>query len=213
MSQATSTAKSVSHEPTVFIVDDDDGMRSGVEFLLKTAGFKPKTFNSAEAFLKYFKPEMRGCVLLDVRMPGMSGLELQATLRERNIGIPVIILTAYADVSMAVKAMHNGAFEFFEKPFEGKHLIPRVKAAITHDADKSYDDSFKREVEAKLERLTPRELEVMELVASGILNKEAAAMLKISIKTVENHRARVMEKMEAEYLADLVRMAMVAGMV
>ncbi len=213
MSAAPSTAKSVSHKPAVFIVDDDEGMRSGVEFLLTTAGFKTKPFDSAEAFLKHFKPEMRGCVLLDVRMPGMSGLELQAKLREKNIGIPVIILTAYADVAMAVKAMHAGAFEFFEKPFDGKELIPRVQAAIDYDAEKKFDDSFKREVEEKLERLTPREREVMELVASGILNKEAAAMLKISIKTVENHRARVMEKMEAEYLADLVRMGMVAGMV
>lgn len=213
MSLATSPAKSVSHEPVVYIVDDDDGMRSGVEFLLETAGFSTKTFDSAEKFMAHYDPDMRGCVLLDVRMPGMSGLELQAHLKAQSIGIPVIVLTAYADVSMAVKAMHNGAFEFFEKPFDGKALIPRVKAAIAYDSEKRFDDSFKREVEKKLERLTPREVEVMELVASGILNKEAAAMLKISIKTVENHRARVMDKMDAEYLADLVRMAIAVGMV
>lgn len=200
-------------EPTVFIVDDDEAMRKSLAFLMQTAGLRAVAFESAEAFLSHYEPPMRGCILLDVRMPGMTGLELQQLLTSRAINTPVIILTAFADVTMAVRAMHAGAFEFFEKPFDSKRLLSRVRNAMDQDAKQSRQEQEIAEIRQKLDRLTPREHEVMELIVSGILNKEAAAMLKISVKTVENHRARVMEKMEAEYLADLVRMAMLAGVI
>ncbi len=204
--QTLDTAK-----PVVFIVDDDDGMRRGLEFLLKQAGHQVCALDSAQAFLDTYQPQMRGCVLLDVRMPGMSGLELQEHLAAERVKVPVIILTAYADVPMAVRAMHAGVFDFFEKPFDRHRLIDRVRQAIDKDTRSHYEDEKLESIETCIQRLSPREREVMELVVTGALNKEIADMLGISIKTVENHRARVMQKMEAEYVADLVRMAMMVG--
>lgn len=198
-------------KPTVYVVDDDNAMRRGIAFLIQTAKLPVKEFDSGQAFLDFYHSTMRGCLLLDVRMPGMSGLELQEMLRSKQINIPVIIITAYADVPMAVRAMHGGAFDFFEKPFNDNKLIDRVKQAIDCHVENVVDDGRVREIQANLEKLTKREREVMELVVAGLLSKEIADMLYISIKTVENHRAHVMQKMEAEYLADLVRAAMMVG--
>jgi RNA polymerase sigma factor (sigma-70 family) len=198
-------------QATVYVVDDDQAMRDGLSFLMKSAGLSARCFDSAQSFLDAFKPSMRGCVLLDVRMPGMNGLQLQELLRSRQITIPVIILTAYADVPMAVRAMRAGAFDFFEKPFDDTKLIDRIRQAMDSVRRAEYEDERVRQIEQCMAKLTPREREVMELVVTGALNKEIADMLNISVKTVENHRARVMEKMEAEYLADLVRMAMRVG--
>lgn len=211
MNQARTPHASADPSTTVFVVDDDDGMRRGLEFLLKSAGFHVEGFGSARDFLDYYEPAMRGCLLLDVRMPGMSGLELQEHLRSERINIPVILVTAYANVPMAVRAMQDGAFDFIEKPFDGSALLTRIRRAMAHDARVRVDEKQVRQIERRLESLTPREREVMELVVDGLLNKQIAGELGISMKTVENHRARVMDKMNAESLAELVRMAMTGG--
>jgi len=198
------------HEPirTVFVVDDDEGMRKGLRFLLESTGYDVETLDSAQAFLDVYRPSMRGCVLLDVRMPGMSGLELQEHLRSKKIAIPVIIVTAYANVPMAVDAMRNGAFDFIEKPFEGSVLLGRVRQAMAYDTRHQVEDKQRRTSRIRLNSLTPREREVRDLVVGGLLNKQIAGELGISMKTVENHRARVMEKMKAGSLAELVRTTM-----
>jgi len=196
---------------TVFVVDDDDGMRRGMEFLIDSAGYPVRAFDSAKAFLDAYRPGTKGCLLLDVRMPGMSGLELQQHLRAERIGIPVIIVTAFANVPMAVQAIKAGAFDFIEKPFEGSELLARVRRALALAERADTDERRAGEIRSRLAALTPREREVMELVVAGRLNKQIAGELGISMKTVENHRARVMEKMNAESLAELVRMAMDAG--
>ena len=195
----------------VYVIDDDDAMRQGLQFLLKTAGMTVKGYATAEEFLAVCDPTMRGCILLDVRMPGMSGLELQEILRKRNITMPVILLTGHGSVPMAVRAMRGGAFDFIEKPFEGAQLIERVRSAIAIDSEQRVDLDRTRTLESRMSRLTPREREVMELVVNGMLNKQIAATLNISMKTVENHRAHVMEKLGAQSLADLVRMAVSLG--
>ena len=211
MNKTADNATPDDQDVTVFVVDDDDGMRRGTEFLVRSAGYQVRSFDSARAFLDAYEPAMRGCLLLDVRMPGMSGLELQEHLREERIRIPIIIITAFANVPMAVRAMQTGAFDFIEKPFDGAALINRIRRAIAQDVSERQDQQRVREAHQRIERLTPREREVMELVVDGRLNKQIAGDLGISMRTVENHRARVMEKMEVVSLADLVRLAIAAG--
>jgi len=204
-------APSGSSGVTVFVVDDDDAMRESLDFLIKSVGLKVESFNSAEQFLEYYDPAMRGCLILDVRMPGMSGLELQEHLRAERIRIPIILLTAHADVPMAVRAMRGGAFDMIEKPCRDQVLLDRVRQAVDEDARARVDDRLVKESSDRIGCLSPREREVMELVVAGMPNKQIADALKISIKTVEVHRARVMEKTGAQSLAELVRMAMMVG--
>lgn len=195
----------------VHVVDDDPGMRDSVSFLLESVGIDVACYESAEDFLERYDAQMRGCLLLDVRMPGMSGLQLHEKLREESIKLPVIIVTAHSDVPMAVAAMRNGAFDLIEKPYNDQLLIDRVREAIDRDRTEHHEHLQEAAVRERLAELSPREDEVMRLVVSGFLNKQIASKLGLSIKTVEVHRSRVMQKMAARSLADLVRMAMRVG--
>lgn len=200
----------MSRELTVFVVDDDQAMRNSLKWLIESVGMQVETFDSAQAFLDAYYPARGGCLLVDVRMPGMSGLELQAYLTRREIGIPVIIITGHGDVSMAVKAMKVGAVDFIEKPFDDEELLNSIRNALQHDQKQRALRAQRNDIAARVAELTPREHEVMILVTDGKSNKEIAAELGVSAKTVEVHRARMMDKMRADSLAELVRMALLA---
>jgi two-component system, LuxR family, response regulator FixJ len=197
--------------PTVFVVDDDQAMRNSLEWLIESIGMKVKTYSSAVEFLNSYYPGQAGCLLLDVRMPGMSGLELQIHLSRQDSRLPVVIITGHGDVAMAVKAMKSGAVDFIEKPFHDEELLASIRNALDHDQKQRSLQSQRAEIAARLAELTPREHEVMEMVTDGSANKEIASVLGVSAKTVEAHRARVMDKMRATSLAELVRMALIAG--
>lgn len=197
-----------SNKGVVFIVDDDEAMRNSLRWLIESVGHTVETYGSAQAFLDNHYPGRSGCLLLDVRMPGMSGLELQSQLESHDIRLPVIILTGHGDVGMAVKAMKAGALDFIEKPFDDELLLAAIEKALTEDAEKRVERASRAEILARMGQLTKRENQVMEMVTNGKSNKEIAADLSVSAKTVEAHRAHVMEKMEAGSLAELVRMAM-----
>jgi RNA polymerase sigma factor (sigma-70 family) len=194
--------------PMVFIVDDDDAVRASLGFLLKSVGIAATSLASAQAFLAAYDPLQPGCLLLDIRMPGMSGLELQQQLNLRGAINPVIFITGHGDVPMAVAAMKDGAFDFVQKPFRDQDLIDRVQRALARDQENRMALSQHSKIRTRLESLTPREREVLELMTRGKPNKVMAADLGISQRTVEIHRARVMEKMEARSLAQAVRMMM-----
>ncbi len=198
-------------EPTVFVVDDDQAMRHSLQWLIESAGLRVRTFASAEDFLRAYYPGQAGCLLLDVRRPGMSGLELQDYLTREEIRVPVVIITGHGDVAMAVKAMRAGALDFIEKPFDDEALIVSLRSALDADKRRRADRVLRAEVARRLAELTPREHEVMEMVTAGKSNREIAAALGVSAKTVEAHRARVMDKMRAESLAELVRLCLIAG--
>ncbi len=197
--------------PTIYIVDDDEAMRESLQFLMESVELPARSFASAQDFLDFYRADMPGCLLLDVRMPGMGGLELQEKLRSKDIKLPVIIMTGYADVPMAVRAMQAGALDFIEKPLNEQRLLDRVYKALEHEEEIRRARNEIEPIRSRLARLTPREHEILGLVVQGLLNKQIASRLDLSMKTVEQHRARVMEKMEAGSLAELVRMAIAAG--
>ena len=192
----------------VFIVDDDDAVRNSIRLLMKSLGLATRPLSTAQEFLATYDPQQPGCLILDVRMPGMSGLELQQQLNLRGAIIPVIFITGHGDVPMAVEAMQQGAFDFLQKPFRDQDLIERVQRALAKDQSNRVELSEKAKVRERFDSLTPREREVLALVTSGKANKVMAADLNVSQRTVEIHRARVMEKMHASSLAQLVRMMM-----
>jgi two-component system response regulator FixJ len=194
--------------PVVFIVDDDEAVRSSLRLLLKSVGLVPTALGSAREFLDKYDPAQPGCLVLDVRMPGMSGIELQETLNQQGAVIPVIFITGHGDVPMAVEAMQAGAFDFLQKPFRDQDLIDRIQRALEKDRASRAVLDERSLIQERLESLTPREREVLTLVTSGKPNKVMAADLGVSQRTVEIHRARVMEKMGASSLAQLVRMIM-----
>jgi FixJ family two-component response regulator len=202
----------MSNRPTVFVVDDDQAMRNSLKWLIESVSMQVETFESADAFINSYYPGRSGCLLLDVRMPGMSGLELQEYLRVNQIAIPVIIITGHGDVPMAVRAMKSGAVDFIEKPFNDELLLESIRHALALDVKQRDMQKQRAEIATRLARLTPREHEVMVMVTNGKANKEIATSLGVSAKTVEAHRARVMEKMEANSLAELVRMAINANL-
>jgi two-component system response regulator FixJ len=198
-------------EPTVYVVDDDPAMRSSLRWLIESVGLTVRTCSSAQEFLRTYQPSDPGCLVLDVRMPGMSGLDLQAELAARNIHIPVLIITGYAEVPLAVRAMKAGAFDFIEKPFSDQTLLDRIRAAVAHDEGGRRRRAARADVETRLRLLTARERDVLNRVVSGKSNKVIAAELKLSTKTVEVHRAHVMEKLKADSLADLIRLSLLAA--
>ena len=197
---------------TVFIVDDDDAVRSSLRLLLKSVGLQATAFPSARDYLAAWDPDQPGCLVLDVRMPGMSGLELQEELNRRGAIVPVIFITGHGDIPMAVEAMQHGAFDFLQKPFRDQDLIDRIQKATERDAANRLQLREKELIRARFESLTPREREVLTLVTSGKANKVMAGDLGVSQRTVEIHRARVMEKMGADSVAELVRLMERAGM-
>jgi len=198
-------------EPVVFVVDDDEAMRNSLKWLIESTGMSVRTYGSADEFLANYYPGRAGCLLLDVRMPGMSGLELQGQLARQAIRLPVIIITGHGDVGMAVRAMKAGAVDFIEKPFNDEALLSSIRQALAFDERQRALQTQRAEIAARLAELTPREHEVMEMVTDGSPNKEIAAALGVTAKTVEAHRARVMEKMRAGSLAELVRMSLIAS--
>jgi len=198
-------------ESCVFIVDDDDGVRSGLRVLLASCGLRSRSFESAQAFLGSVGPGEPGCVLLDVRMPGMSGLELHERLQTQGYCIPVILLTGHGDVPMAVRAMRRGAFDFVQKPFNDQYLLDRIHEALKENRERRDKQALNESVRKRLTQLTAREREVMDALVAGHANKLIALDLGISERTVELHRARVMDKMQARSLADLVRDVLAVG--
>ena len=191
-------------EPTVFIVDDDPSVLKGLSRLMKSVKLNVETYSSAQEFLDSYNPVQPGCLLIDMRMPGISGLELQEILQSRNILIPTIIITGYGEVTDAVQAMKKGAIDFIEKPFNGQYLLDQVHKAIAEDAQIRKKQAQQQVVSASLALLTPREREVMDLVIAGKANKVIARELGLSMKTVEFHRAHMMKKMKVDSVAELV---------
>lgn len=191
---------------TVFIIDDDDEVRNALRRLMVSIGLNVAVFASANEFLEQFDAEVPGCILLDVRMPGMSGLALQEHLQTFPVSPPVIIITGHGDVPMAVQAIQNGAIDFIQKPFNDQLLLESIHKAIEIDARQRGKASRKAEIQQRINLLTVRETEVMEQVVSGKRNKVIAFDLGITQSTVEAHRAKVMEKMQAKTLSDLMRM-------
>lgn len=197
-------------EATVFVVDDDPAVRKSLETLLKSVGLSVETFRSAQEFLAAYDPARPGCLILDVRMPGMSGLELQRTLRDRGQDIPIIIVTGHGDVPVAVRALKDGALEFLEKPFSKQMLLEHISEALKRDVAGRDRRGHHEEIAARLALLTDRERQVMELVVAGKVSKEIAAALGLSKKTVDVHRAHVMQKLKLESVAELVELVMIA---
>jgi len=196
---------------TVFLVDDDEAIRHSASFMLRHAGFMVKTYPDGLAFLDAVTDTHDGCILLDVRMPGMDGLAVQTALNKRGINMPVIILTGHGDVPVAVEAMKGGAIEFLEKPYEKQALVGAIENAFTLLDNQLADDRRSQDAKARLAELTPRERQVLEHLVEGLTNKGVAQALNISPRTVEIHRAHMMEKLQADSLSSALRLAFLAG--
>jgi FixJ family two-component response regulator len=194
-------------DPIVFVIDDDRMIRDGLQSLIRSVGLRVETFASAQDFLGAKRPDTAACLVLDVRMPGLSGLDLQLKLRDDGIPIPIIFITGHGDIPMSVRAMKEGAHEFLTKPVRGQDLLDAVQKALASDRALRQERREANEIRARFESLTPREKEVLELVVAGLLNKQIADRLGMSELTVKTHRAHVMEKTQAESLAHLVRMS------
>ncbi len=202
----TAAGKDPKSKPSIYIVDDDDGMRRALTALMTTVGYHAVPFARPGEFLAKFDPKQPGCLVLDVRMPEMSGLEIQQHLNRNGALVPVILMTGHGDIPMAVQAMKDGAFDFLQKPFRDQELLDRINAALKQDAENRAVVERHADLKGRAESLTPREREVMALVVDGRANKVIAIDLGLSERTVEIHRANVMEKMGARSVAHLVKM-------
>ena len=201
----------MSSDPTVHVIDDDEAIRDSLAFLLGTAAIAVRTYESANTFLENLPRDVRGCIITDVRMPGLSGIELIRRLKSMSIGLPVIVITGHADIPLAVEAMKAGAVEFIEKPFDDEAILATVRAAMRQHEKDARREAERSEIHARLAALSGRERQVLEGLVAGYPNKTIAFDLGISARTVEIYRANVMTKMQASSLSDLVRMALVAG--
>jgi len=199
-------------KPVIHVVEDEPDVRDALAMLVRSVGYRAQTYPNADEFLARYRPEHAGCLLADVRMPGMSGLELQERLSREDPALPAIIMTGHGDVPMAVRAMKAGALDFIEKPFNDEALLDAIRRALALAVEQRSLQARQAEIATRLALLTPREHEVMEMVADGRSNKEIANALGVSAKTVEAHRARVMEKTGARSLAELVRMVLTANL-
>ncbi|MEM7261517.1 MAG: response regulator [Planctomycetota bacterium] len=196
---------------TVFVVDDDQDLRTSLGWLLRNAGWTVECFSSAREFLDAYEPDAPGCLILDVRMPEMNGLELQQELKRRGSRLPIIIMSGHADVPIAVHAIQEGALDLIEKPFNREILFERIQEAITQDAENRKARTFHNEVTTRLSGLTPREHEVFALLVQGNTTKQIAWELGVSARTVEKHRERVMKKMQVDSAAELILLAVDGG--
>jgi len=197
----------------VYLVDDDYSVRDSLSLLIESTGQAVRCFESADEFLNNFDTEQAGCLILDVRMPNMTGLELQEEMARRNFSIPIIFISGHADIPDSSKAFRAGAVDYMEKPFDSNILLTRMQEAIQKDLDTRVHSAEIRKLKKRLGQLTPRELEVMVLIVKGLSNKQAAKQLVVSNRTIDVHRSKIMEKMEAADLAELTVMAMHCGLI
>lgn len=208
MTSGTKRDSSHSGEARVYLVDDDPDVREAIAFLLEAEGIRVEAFGDPGQMLEAVDADARGCLLLDVRMPGMDGLALHQALKKRGVAMPALFISGHGDIPMAVRAVNAGALDFIEKPFDDEVLLERIAHAFELDARRSATDTETAEVRRRLAQLTPREHDVLRGIVAGKLNKQIADDLDISVRTVELHRGRVLEKLEAANAADLVRMVL-----
>jgi two-component system response regulator FixJ len=199
------------HDQIIYIIDDDDAVRQSLQFMLKAAGITAHTFESAKAFMEVLPQVTSGCIVTDVRMPEITGIDLLRHVMKTNPDLPVIVITGHGDISLAVEAMKIGAVDFLEKPFDGQQILTAVRSALSREADTGKRKAEMAVIQDKLAALSNRERQVLEGLVAGSANKNIAFDLGISPRTVEIYRANLMTKMAANSLSDLVRMAMVAG--